>query len=157
MTDLELAALRPDEVRTTLREATANVLETMFFVSLAEEDPEPEGIWPAARYSVRIEFQGDRHGAFTIRVPDCMGSTIAANFLARDESEIVESEAEEVVREFANMVCGATLSAVAPRATLDLSPPSGQAGVPPEGEVYSDSLVCDCGRMEMQLEFWSNE
>ncbi len=157
MSEASLTFPLENQVRAALREATVQVLETMFFVSLAEEPPASGEFWPCSVHTVRIEFRGDWRGAFTIRVPDCMGRTIAANFLAEDESTIAELDAEEVVREFANMVCGATLSAIAPHATLDLSAPSGQAGVPSAGAVCSDSLVCDCGRIEMQLEFWTNE
>ncbi|MCX6619937.1 MAG: chemotaxis protein CheX [Acidobacteria bacterium] len=149
-------ASRDNGVRTALREAAVHVLETMFFISQAGENPAPEEAWPVSCYTARIVFRGGCAGAFTIRVPDSMARTVAANFLAEDEAGVPEEQVEEVVREFANMVCGATLSAVAPHASLDLAPPSIEAGLPPRGEIYSDSVLSECGRVEMRLEFWAN-
>ncbi|MCC7496805.1 MAG: chemotaxis protein CheX [Bryobacterales bacterium] len=157
MTDGVGVECRPDQVQAALRRAAVSVLETMFFVSLAGETEEPSEAAPEFGQPVRVEFQGGCQGAFTIRVSGSMSCSMAANFLAKDEQEVDEPEASQVVSEFANMVCGATLSVVAPHATLNLSYPCAGTGVVARGEVYRDALVCDCGRVQMQLEFWHNE
>lgn len=150
MTDARLTPPRPDEVRQALRQAAANVLETMFFVSPAGEDEQEGVLRPAAARLARIEFHGGLRGAFTLCVPDSMASVIAANFLARDECDLAPSEAAQVVSEFANMVCGATLSAIAPDTVFDLSPPSLGAGEP---RPDCDWLAFDCGLIGIHLEF----
>jgi CheY-specific phosphatase CheX len=153
MSDTAFATLKldPEKVRRALRECAAQVLETMFFISPAEEEP-PEEVLPPAHYRARVCFRGDRDGVFSVRVPECMARAVASNFLADDELPV--EKVEEVVREFANMLCGSTLSAIAPHATFSLDTPALGSGSDEQGESYHDSLLSECGRMEMSLEFW---
>jgi CheY-specific phosphatase CheX len=101
--------------------AAQQVLETMFFTSIMGDRDTPPGD-PAI--DVRVAFHGSPSGILGMRLSACAARAIATNFLGtEDDSEVTEAQITEVVRELANMVCGAVLSQLEAGSTFDISGP----------------------------------
>lgn len=126
------AGLRPVSVECTgvewtgaaLVEAAQEILERMFFLSMevAEQlrQAEPRGDVLA----VEIRFHGERAGRLRLVVAELCARELAANFIGfLDPGQLRAGPVTEVLRELTNMVCGATLSRLAPQAVFDLDPP----------------------------------
>ena len=139
------------DVRQMLLDSAAEVLETMFFTTLAS-DAAPQdsaGPWICARLS----FRGNPSGSFGVGVPLETGRRIGASFLGLEES-ITESEAGEVVCELANMLCGSVLSRLGTAARFELSHPQlepPETGCP-KGHTTSRLLGLDEGPLAVWLE-----
>ncbi len=103
-----------------LESSMADVLEKMFFIrSLGE----PEGTAAEPDVVARVRFEGDPPGSFTLRVTRSSASSIAADFLGADDSEVSEPEVADVICELANMICGSVLSRVESNSTFRLASP----------------------------------
>jgi CheY-specific phosphatase CheX len=101
-------------------ESAGEVLETMFFTGVVEEDSKESGV---AMVSAELAFLGTLSGRFGVRVPHSTGRQIASSFLGLDESELAEEQIGEVVCELTNMVCGSVLSRVEAGARFELKHP----------------------------------
>jgi hypothetical protein len=93
-------------VEKILSDAAGNVLEKMFFVTALDEPRTAAA--PAMGTTVRVAFEGDPPGRLEVAVARGVERSMAADFLG--EAEVTDSQAREVVRELANMICGAALS-----------------------------------------------
>ena len=91
--------------------AACSVLETMFF-SEAEACPEVPPEQQEAMHCVGVRFDGGMRGEFLIGVDPRVAVVLAAGFLGLDEAEVSSEETEQVLRETANMICGAALSRI---------------------------------------------
>ena len=136
-----------------LFDATAEVLETMFFTTPAEDAepaPAPEGPW----ISARMTFRNAPSGKFGIRTPMATGRKLASSFLGLDEESISEAQIGEVVCELANMLCGSVLSRLDKSTCFELSSPvlaPAEAGCP-ESAVACRMCELDEGPVAVWLE-----
>jgi CheY-specific phosphatase CheX len=110
------------ELNPLLSNATAEVLEKMFFTSVAgefvpREDARVDSV------SARQSFRGTPSGSFGVRTSVATGRTIAANFLSVEQDALTETEVGEVICELANMLCGSVLSRLQDDARFELSTP----------------------------------
>ncbi len=128
-----------------LRDAAAQVLETMFFTSiLGERDAPPEN--PAV--DARVSFRGAPSGRFGVRLSGDAARSIAGNFLgAEDESELTAAQIDEVVCEMANMICGAVLSRIESDSSFDIAKPE----LAPAGGALMQSFELDNGALMVSL------
>jgi CheY-specific phosphatase CheX len=110
------------ELDQMLSDSAVEVLESMFFTSLAEEGV-PCGDLHGPCISARLSFRGNPPGRFGVRTPPKTALTIAANFLGLEEDALTESQIGEVICELANMLCGSVLSRLEKESRFELSGP----------------------------------
>jgi hypothetical protein len=116
--------MQPDEVQTALAEAVEEVLGTMCFApvfSSSEEAIAQTDDCPL--FEAALHFEGVPSGEFRLRIPLKPARLIGSGFLGKEEDEISDSQAGEVVCELANMFCGSALSRIEAGATFHLSHP----------------------------------
>ena len=101
-------------------ESASEVLETMFFAGITNEDSQPAG---DALISAELIFHGTPSGRFGIQIAHSTAHAIAASFLGLDETEVGEEQIAEVVCELTNMICGSVLSRVEAGARFELMHP----------------------------------
>jgi len=108
-------------IEQAISQATADVLEKMFFTGFTAESDAIEDQGP--RIAVRLDFDGERRGLLALAISTQCARTLAADFLGTEgEENPDESQVNEVVRELANMICGDALSALE-KSALRLSAP----------------------------------
>ena len=118
--------MEPIEIQTALAAAVEEVLETMCFTTVlasAEGAFPPEGDGGAPALTADLHFQGKPSGGFRVGVPMKLARVVGAGFLGREEIEVSDSQAEEVVCELANMICGTVLSRLESKATFQITHP----------------------------------
>jgi len=118
--------MEPNEIQTALASAVEEVLETMCFTSVlasAEGAVPPEGDGGAPALTTELHFQGNPSGGFRVGVPLKLARVVAAGFLGQEATEVSDSQAEEVVCELANMICGTVLSRLESKATFLITHP----------------------------------
>lgn len=145
------------EMEQVLSEAAAEVLETMFFTSLATEgEAAPPITEPVICAS--LSFHGARSGHLGVRVPLETAREIAANFLGLEDAELTEARVGDVICELSNMVCGLVLGKLQSSGLFELTRPelgSGESGCPPNAPASSRTLALEGGVMEVWLEWES--
>ena len=109
-------------IHQALREAVVEVLEKMFFIE-ASEQPVSEGAPEGPAVTVELTFDGDPPGVFRMSLARAATALIAADFLGEDPELLTESQADDVAKELANMICGAVLSRIESSATFRLGAP----------------------------------
>jgi CheY-specific phosphatase CheX len=116
--------MEPIEVQAALAAAVEEVLETMCFTAVFSSSeaaiPETGG---GASLMASLRFEGKFSGEFLLVVALEPARTIGSGFLGKEEGEISDSQAAEVVCELANMFCGTTLSRLETETTFSLSHP----------------------------------
>ena len=125
-------ALRVDEIGQILTAATEEVLETMFFTGLigpAEPSGEP-GL------AALVAFRGAPSGVCGVRMSEAAARDVAANFVGAEVEELEPAQIEQVVCEFANMICGSVVSRLESAVQIELDPPrlvaAGDFNQPPD-------------------------
>jgi hypothetical protein len=104
-----------------LADAADEVLSTMFFAML---DAPAEAGEDALCTQVRVAFEGHATGALTLSVSPEATVEITANFLGLDsDPPAPPAEQEAVVKELANIICGAVLSRLESSDVLHLRSP----------------------------------
>lgn len=145
------------EVEQLLSEAAAEVLETMFFTSLAAEgEAAPPMIEPVV--CACLSFHGARSGHLGVRVPLETAREVAANFLGLEDAELTEARVGDVICELSNMVCGLVLGRLENSGLFELARPelgSGEDGCPRNAPAVSRTLALEGGVMEVWLEWES--
>ncbi len=130
-----------------LRESAEDVLEKMFFIrEVAEPVPAPR--WTQPEIAARLTFDGSPPGWLLLRVTASAARSITADFLGEEEETVTARQAEEMVCELANMICGSALSRSGSEAMFRLSPPlvlgsqeaPGISIDPPDAAVYCVAL-----------------
>lgn len=111
-----------------VEQSLAQVLETMFFTSVAGEGGEG-AVDDLVR--AKVTFTGQPSGWLSLGVSREAASEMAENFLGLD-GPAQEAQATEVVLELANMVCGTMLSRAESDTHFELSEPALIDG-PPNG------------------------
>ena len=118
--------MEPTEIQPALESAVGEVLETMCFATALASS---EGAAPAEDSSspplltAQLHFQGNPPGQFRVCATSDLARVIAAGFLGQEETEVSEAEAQEVMGELANMICGSVLSRLESDAIFHLSHP----------------------------------
>jgi CheY-specific phosphatase CheX len=131
-------------------ESVGEVLETMFFTGVVEEDSKETS---DSIVSAELAFLGSLSGRFGVRVPQSTGRQIASSFLGLDESELSADQVGEVVCELTNMVCGSVLSRVEAGARFELMHPE----VDPQNTdwtLYKDAVGSTFGLEEGTVTIW---
>lgn len=105
-----------------LREAVAETLEEMFFVTDLEEC-DPGGYPREPMLLARVDFTGEPSGWLILRASLSLARSLAADFLGEDEDAIGASQITGVFAELANIVCGAVLTRTESACTFHLSSP----------------------------------
>ncbi len=101
------------QLRTMMKDAISNVLETMFYLAPAYD--ESDGLQSFQQKPFFLESSITITGRaqllrFLFRVTKEFARTITANFLGVGQNEIVLEEMEDTLKELANMVGGACLA-----------------------------------------------
>lgn len=138
------------DVQRVFLESASEVLETMFFTGVAEEDMVEDA---AALICAELEFHGSPSGRFGVRVPSHTAQVIAANFLGMDESEVNERQVADVICELTNMFCGSVLSRVEAGARFELMHPE----IPPNPADWRELpnvIGCTLGIEEGTVTLW---
>ena len=99
-------------------EALAECLEAMAFVSLFPTDILPDHVNDAVL--VRIDFTGNRSGTLELLVSRDLGRLIVDGIASHGSCSA--AQAEDAIKEIANMVCGRTLRSI--EGNYDLKLPS---------------------------------
>jgi CheY-specific phosphatase CheX len=131
-------------------ESVGEVLETMFFTGIVEEDSKEES---DSLVSAELVFHGHPSGRFGVRVPYSTSRRIASSFLGLDEDELSEEQIGEVVCELTNMVCGSVLSRVETEARFELMHPE----IDPRNcdwRKYKDAVGSTFGLEEGSITVW---
>ena len=98
----------------TMREATSNVLETMFYqpVQIRDTNCSLQKWFSGKQFLVgaTLSFNGPSAGSFYLLLPATMVTGITANFLGIEEEKINEEQKKDTVKESLNMIGGHMLS-----------------------------------------------
>jgi CheY-specific phosphatase CheX len=138
------------DLREIFLESASEVLETMFFTGVAEEDSEET----AERFlCAELTFHGSPSGRFGVRTPLTTGRSIAANFLGRDEAEVSDAQAGEVICELTNMFCGSVLSRIEAAARFELMHPE-LYSASKDWRLYPDVIGYTFGLEEGTMTLW---
>jgi CheY-specific phosphatase CheX len=135
-----------------LRQAAQEVLETMFFVTVLGDAPEDAA--SPSRLCVQLRFQGSPPGWFRLSLCHAAARSVATGFCgAEAEGDLSEAQVESVVRELANVICGAALSRLESDSAFELQAPE---IVPCPGQEDASegarcSLLLDCGALDLWL------
>lgn len=108
------------DVQRVFLESASEVLETMFFTGVADENKVEDA---ASLICAQLAFHGSPAGRFGVRMPTQTARLIAASFLGLDESEVDDHQVADVVCELTNMFCGSVLSRVEAGARFELMHP----------------------------------
>jgi CheY-specific phosphatase CheX len=104
-----------------LRESVQQVLELMFFVS-AEEALPSALVDPAIL--AQVEFRGQWTGRCAVEMPETFARAMACNFAGGSDPDDVDAGTMiETICEFANMICGNTITRLGCPGIVTLSPP----------------------------------
>ena len=128
--------MEPNEIQTALDAAVEEVLETMFFTTVlasAEGVVPPDGDGGPPPVIAELRFEGNPPGGFRVGVPMKLARVAGAVFLGREEEELSDAQAGEVVCELANMICGSVLSRLESDTAFQLTHPE---LVPPESASF---------------------
>lgn len=118
--------MESSEIQTAVASAVEEVLETMCFTAVlasAEGAVAPQQDREAPMLAVEVNFQGSPSGSFRVAVPMRLARVVGAAFLGKEEGEASDSQAQEVVCELANMICGSALSRLESTATFRITHP----------------------------------
>jgi CheY-specific phosphatase CheX len=122
----------------------------MFFAEVLGAAPVPAG-----GLAARVAFRGSPSGAFTIAIDSSAARSLAAGFLAAEETELSPTRTGEVVCELANMICGSVLSRLEPDAAFELLHP--ELTAPGPSGAVSRSLDLGAGALAVSIDFHPGE
>ncbi len=124
--------MEPNEIQLGMAAAVEEVLETMCFTSVLASGegpaPVPEENAAAANpvappCTAELRFEGNPSGGCRVSVSRKLARIVGAGFLGLDETEVSDSQTEEVVCELANMIRGSLLSRLESDATFRIAHP----------------------------------
>src|SRR4029077_4948502 len=111
-----------DRMAEALSRSAQEVLELMFFVA-AEETAGP-AVWDSSMMLAQGEFRGKWAGRCAVEMPESFARILSGNFSGTlDPSEVHPEIMIETICEFANMVCGSTITRLDCPGIVTLSPP----------------------------------
>ncbi len=135
------------DVQEVFLSSASEVLETMFFTGVMEQEATEDG---SPVVAAELTFRGKPSGRFGVRVSSETGRAIAVNFLGLDD--VSENQVEEVVAELSNMLCGSVLSRLEAGVRFELSHPVLQVDC--SWEEHSGSIGHTFGLEEGTLTMW---
>jgi hypothetical protein len=135
------ADLSSPELWAVAREASLEVLETMFF-ELPLEEPSP--------VQAPAPYHGSLEGTLEVAVARPSSARLAAAFLGLESGEAGEVEQRQVAMELANMLCGATLSRLEPDGRLKIEQPRIVGTAEPESKAWMN-LALEDGSIQLAL------
>jgi hypothetical protein len=106
--------------REVICSALEQILETMYFCQATWIGP---GRLDAPAIGSGVRISGTLCGQFRVIATTRLATQLAADFVAADTADITASQAMEIIHEFANVACGATLGAWMPDANFNFSAP----------------------------------
>lgn len=119
------------DVRDQLVDSATRVCETSFFAFVEPASNEllasaaDESRW----YHTSVNYTGPSHGSVAVALPEELAREVFAAFLGfADSSAANQAEVEDVVGEFANMVCGAWLTSLGGDSCFSLTHPEVSSG-----------------------------
>jgi len=123
------------QLSTSLTAAATEVLETMFFAS-AESETLGSPLAGEARIAASLDFHGASAGSLSLSLEAGAAAELADNFFGNSDNH--RAEAEAVMAELTNMICGAMLSRLDRSSVFCLDAP---AILPAGAEVDGDVLT----------------
>jgi CheY-specific phosphatase CheX len=139
------------EFSALIEDATAEVLESMCFTSVAGNVTEtvlPDAGW----ISVKLHFSGPSCGDLGISAPLTTARALAANFLGEEQAQVDPSQCTEFVCELSNMICGALLGRCGSDGVYKLSHPTIDSYAPcPLQNATCQTLQLDEGELYIWL------
>ena len=149
--------MEPNEIQSALASAVEEVLETMCFTTvLASSEGAAPPAGGAQAITAELRFQGNPSGGFRVSAPIQLARAVSAGFLGREEAEVSDSEAGEVVCELANMICGSVLSRLEDQTIFQIAHPEltpSQPGACFDGESACRWFDLGDGRLSASLQF----
>jgi len=112
----------PHAFEVELQNAVTDVLESMCFLSLLDQDAAATAA-ETPSVARRLDFRGSFSGSFGLRAPLETASIFAGNLLGQDHEELTEQEIGDSVGEIANMICGSFLCRLETKQPFDLTTP----------------------------------
>jgi len=103
-----------------VQSAIEQIFQTMYFTEagfVGRAQP------PSSALGTTVGFFGETEGEFRVTVSERLACDMAADFLALEPGETSPEQVEAIVREFANVACGATLGAWKPGASFHCAIP----------------------------------
>ncbi len=143
--------MRTQELENNLVGAVRDVLGTMFFTDVVDDQKLPVllGDQPL---TVRVGFAGETAGVLHLRVPAETAGVLASNFLGAQPGEPLTGEQiDEVVRELSNMLCGAFLSRHEAEQIFELTSPENVEHPGPEPGEIRRGMELENGCLELTL------
>lgn len=120
------ATTTPAETRDGLMAALAEVGELSFFGFVDAVDPAAlavqaveAGPWRCAE----VDFRGQEDGAIRVAVPDALARELVSAFTGEPGAEEAVDGLDDLLGEFANMICGLWLTRTRPDAVFALGRP----------------------------------
>jgi hypothetical protein len=107
--------------------AIEQVLQNMYFCEALYSGP---GSVAADSIGAAVRFSGSAQGEFRVAIRKELAERMTSDFLALDHDSVSVAQVESAVREFANIACGAALSAWKPSANFRFSVPEDIADNP---------------------------
>ena len=112
-----------EQAGAALSNAAIDVLEAMCFIA-AEEVPGPEPASAASPIAAQVEFGGYWTGRCIVEMPESCARLITGNFTGElHPDQIAPGNMIELLCEFANMVCGGTITRLQCPGIVTLAPP----------------------------------
>lgn len=115
-----------EQAGTALSEAAREVLETMCFIDAGEV---PDPMSPGAALvppgiAAQVEFRGYWTGRCIVEMPETCARAITGNFTGVLDPDAVDAvNMIELICEFANMICGSTITRLRCPGIVTLAPP----------------------------------
>jgi len=137
----------------TVNAAVNETMEAMFF-----DAAEPiSDSWSGGEdlVTVCLWFHDAVDGEFMLATPLATAVTLAASFMGVDTAEVERRDAEQIVCELANIICGSALSRLEPSSELRLSPPvlTPRACAPGDEATYQRYQLLDgCLAVSLRLD-----
>ncbi len=119
------------EARDPLIDAATRVCETSFFAFVEPSSSElrASAALEPRWYHTSVDYDGPLRGSLAVALPEGLAREVFAAFLGfADSWSANQAEIEDVVGEFANMVCGAWLTSLGGDSCFTLSHPEVSSG-----------------------------
>jgi CheY-specific phosphatase CheX len=148
-----------EQAGSALADAATEVLETMCFV--ATETVVSPVSTDAVPIASQVEFRGAWTGRCMVQMPEACARTLASNFVGiSDPAEMQPSIMIEMLCEFANMVCGGTISRLKCPGLVALAPPHliwawPDATTNPQAVLFERYLDTGEGVVRVGFEAWN--
>jgi CheY-specific phosphatase CheX len=106
----------------SLKAATFEVLETMFFI-FPESLDDAISLFHGPGLRAWVPVEGPKNFRVGLTIPESLAREMAANFLGMEKEDVSPERMEDVVKETANMVAGSFLTKEHVPGAYNLKPP----------------------------------